>query len=237
MAELTLLDLIRNGTMDAHVAATLWSVVEEQRSFMVVAVPRFAGKSAVTDAIFQFAPPEVPVYRLSGHEQEMERLRLSATGGYLVVGEFSQAPVPTYIWGQPVRKVFETLRAGYSLATALHAPSVEEAYAVVCQGNGIADENASRISYMLYIRRMGDDRESFWRRIAEVHEVDRVVDGRPQARLLHRWVEEGDRFERVQAPRLLAIEPEALGERVRRLQALVDAGRTALADVQSLVQG
>ena len=67
--------------------------------------------------------------------------------------------------------------------------------------------------------------------------MDRVVDGRPQARLLHRWVEEGDRFERVQAPRLLAIEPEALGERGRRLQALVDAGRTALADVQSLVQG
>ncbi len=51
MAELSLADLVRNGTMDEHVAATLWTIAEERRSFMVTAVPRFAGKSTVSNAM------------------------------------------------------------------------------------------------------------------------------------------------------------------------------------------
>ena len=140
MAEITLLDLVRNGTMNAEIAATLSAIVEEKRSFMVVAVPRFAGKSTVTSAMLDFVPRNVPLHYLSGSEAEMEELGQRPDGGYLVVGEFNQAPVPTYIWGSPVRKVFQTLRAGFSLSVCLHAPTVEDTYAAICRGNGVADE-------------------------------------------------------------------------------------------------
>ena len=103
MADLTLLDLVRNRTMDAHTAATLSAITQEKKSFMVVAVPRFAGKSTVTRAMLDFVPKSVAMHYLSGEEAEMEQLRHRPDGGYLVVGEFSQAPVPTYIWGSPVR--------------------------------------------------------------------------------------------------------------------------------------
>ena len=137
MSETTLVDLVRNGTINAEIAATLWSIVAEKHSFMIVAVPRFAGKSTVGDAMLQFVPDDVPVHQLSGEESEMEQLHQSADGGYLVAGEFSNAPAPRCIWRSPIRKVFETMRAGYPLSTALHAPTVEEAYAAVSQGNNL----------------------------------------------------------------------------------------------------
>ena len=234
MADLTLLDLVRNGTMDAGVAATLSAIAEENRSFMVVAVPRFAGKSTVASAILGFVPRSVPLHYLSGSESEMEELGQHPDGGYLVVGEFSQAPVPTYIWGSPVRKVFQTLRAGFSLSVCLHAPTVEEAYAAVCRGNGVTDEDASRISYMVYIERMGANLDDFWRRVAAVYEIDRVTGGVPHARLLHRWRREGDQFEQLDHPRLLSMGGPVLKQRAQCIEELVDAGRTSQSEVEAL---
>ena len=235
MSELTLVDLVRNGTMNAEIAAMLASITAQQHSFVVVAVPRFAGKSTVTDAMLHCVPTNVPVHRLTGEEAEMDRLKLKGSGGYLVVGEFSKYPVPGYIWGSPVRKVFETMRAGYSLSTALHAPSMEEAYAAICQGNSVPDKDASRLTYMVYIERMGDDEDSFWRRIAQIQEIDRVVDGRPRGRLLFRWREKNDSFEQVEESRLLGIDGNRLRERAYRITELVTSGRTSVEDTQSVV--
>ena len=235
MSELTLVNLVRNTTMNTAIAATLASIASQQHSFMVVAIPRFAGKSTVTAAMLHYVPTNVPVYRLNGSETEMDRLQRQSGGGYLVVDEFSKAPVASYIWGPPVRKVFETMRVGYSLSTALHAPSLDEAYAAICHTNGVGDEDASKLNYMIYIQRMGDDDSSFWRRIAEVHEVDRVVHGKPQGRLLFRWREQDDSFEQVEEPRLLGIDKDRLRERANRLSALVMSGRDSVANARSIV--
>ena len=235
MSELTLVDLVSNGTMNAKIAATLASIAAQRHSFMVVAVPRFAGKSTVTDAMLQCVPTNVPIHRLSGEEAEMDRLKLKGSGGYLVVGEFSRGPVPGYIWGSPVRKVFETMRAGYSLSTALQAPSMEEAFAAICHANSVPDEDASRLTYVVYIERMGDGEDSYWRRIAQVHEVDRVVDGKPHGRLLFRWREKNDSFEQAEEPRLLGIDGNRLRGRAYRITELVTSGRTSVEETRSVV--
>ena len=231
----TILDLVRNGTMSAEMAATLWAVVDARRSWVTAAIPRFAGKSTVTNAMLELLPSAVPVHRLDGSEEEMARLEAAATGGYLVVGEFSQAPVSSYIWGAPVRRVFDTLSAGYSLATGLHAPGLQEILDVICQGNGVPDDQASRINLVLYVRRFGDGPDDFWRRLAEIHEIDRVENGQPIGRLLHRWVENGDRFEVVDTQRSLTENASQTAERVARVKAMVEAGRTAAADVAEMV--
>ena len=231
----TIVELIRNGTMSTEIAATLWAAMDARCSLVVVAIPRLAGKTTTSNAILALLPSEVPVHHLSGDEAEMDRLKEEATGGYLVVGEFSQAPVSHYIWGAPVRRVFDTLAAGYSLATALHAPSLQETFNVICRGNGVTDEQASRISLMLYLRRFGDGPDDFWRRLAEVHEIEHVEEGRPVGRLLYRWVEEDDRFEAVETPHLLPADAVDLASRAARLRELADAGRTSAADVASMV--
>ena len=164
------------GPLTPRMAATMWAAVDRGLSLVVVAIPRFAGKTTTTNAVLSLLSPEVPVHHLSGEEAEMDSLKEAATGGYLVVGEFSQAPVPHYIWGASVRRVFDTLTVGYSLATALHAPGLEEAFDVICHGNEVTDQAASRIDLMLYIRRFGDNVDTFWRQLAEVHQIDYVQD-------------------------------------------------------------
>ena len=234
-SDLSIADLIANGTLSAEQAATLWAMVEERHSFVVVAIPRFAGKSTTMDAVLGLLTADVPVPRLSGDEAEMDRLKQQATGGYLVVGEFSEAPVAHYIWGAPVRRVFDTLTAGYSLATALHAPSLDEAFDAICKGNGVSDEAASRIDFMLYIRRFGDDEDTFWRRLAEIHEIDSVSGGRPSGRLLHRWDEAGDRFDAVESSRSLMADAVDLARRASLLRELISSGRTSPDHVAKLV--
>jgi hypothetical protein len=231
----TILELISNGTMSAEMAATLWAAVDQRWSFVVTAVPRLAGKTTNMNAMLALLPQNVLVHRLSGDMEEMARLQRAATGGYLVVGEFSQAPVPTYIWGAPVRRVFEALDAGYSLATALHAPNLLDTFNVVCNENGVTDAQASRIRLVLYIRRFGASPNTYWRRMAQVHEIERVEGGQPVGRLLHRWVEGEDRFEAVERPRLLPNSPGDLTERSARMKALAQAGRTSPEDVTRLV--
>jgi hypothetical protein len=87
----TFLDLIQNGTMSVEMGATLWAAMDRRCSFVVVAIPRMAGKSTVKDAMLSLLPAQVPVHRLSGEEEEIDRLGAAALGGYLVVDEFSES--------------------------------------------------------------------------------------------------------------------------------------------------
>ena len=233
--DLSIADLIANGTLSADQAATLWAMVEEQHSFVVVAIPRLAGKSTTMDAILGLLSPTVPVHRLSGDEAEMAKLKEEAKGGYLIASEISPGPVHDYIWGAPVLRLFDTLTAGYSLATAMHASGLEETFTELCGDNGISDEDASRIDFMLYIRRFGDDTDTFWRRLAEVNEIDHVSGGKPHARLLHRWEEDTDRLSVVEQPRSLRADAADLARRASLLTELVSSGRTTPAHVADLV--
>ena len=233
--EVTIIELVRNDTLSAEIAATLWAAVEERRSILVVAIPRFAGKSTLGRALLALLPDDVPVHQLSGEEAQMTELKKAAAGGYLVVGEFSQAPVPGYIWGEPVRRVFDTMSAGYSLTAALHAASVRGAIAAVCEGSRVSDADASRFDLVLYVERFGEDEDTFWRRLKEVYELERVVDGSPEGRTLYRWIETDDRFEVGEEPRRIASDKALVQRRAAALQELANQGKTSGADVARLV--
>jgi hypothetical protein len=207
MAALTLADLVANGTMSAEIAATLRATAHDRHSFLVVAIPRLAGKSTVMAAMLALAPKGAPVKTVGDDGVDIDALAAASKGGYLVIPEISEYPVsPGYIWGAPVRRAFARLGDDVALAAALHAPGAEEAIEVVCRGNGVADERASRIALVVYSRSLGRDwRQPTGRRITTVTEIVAVRNGRPETRLLHRWDERTDRFETVEPPRRIAV--------------------------------
>ena len=57
--KLSIAELVQNNTMDAEIAGTLWAAVDEQLSFLTVAVPQNAGKTTVASAVLALRPPEV----------------------------------------------------------------------------------------------------------------------------------------------------------------------------------
>ena len=215
MAEPGLEDLVANRTLSPEMAATLAVAASERRSLLVFAVPRLAGKTTVMLAALGHAPESTPIHELSAGSGAGLGIPDPPDGGYLVMHEIAQAPMPHYLWGGPVRRVFEALRGGgLSLAATLHAGGFEEAFSIILEQNEVPVADASLIDYAVHIRTLGPDWRAPTRRVvAELHEVTGVSDGHIAASLLHRWDEATDRFETVGEPSLLAHHSDLLARR------------------------
>ena len=193
--ELRLDDLVANRTMSPDIAATLRKVARGRRSFIVVAVPRLAGKSTVLRAILAERPASSPVTTLAEDGGHIDELVKSSNGGYLVIPEITQsAAMPGYIWGADVRRIFKAAKEGVSLAATLHAEGPDDAFAQICEGCGVPDADASKIAFAVSLRSIGRWEEPTRRVVQSVHSIDGVRDGKPRTKLLHHWDEQHDRF-------------------------------------------
>ena len=215
---ISLADLVANNTMDERIEALLWTIAGEKRSFVTVAGPRKAGKSTVLAAALQHVPQGTPVHALTGEIEEIRDLVNAPDGGYLEVGEISTEPPSRYIWGEPVLALFEALDAGFSLATTMHAPDVNDVFSQICSDNGISDRSASTIQYVVHITRFGEDETSYWRRVDVVHEISGVKNGVPVVTDLFRWREEADSFIALNSPKWLSSSEAQLAERASQIK-------------------
>jgi hypothetical protein len=189
--------------MSKAIAATLRQAVEAHRSYLVIALPRLAGKSTVGKAMLAFARKKKwPIRELGEDGTDVDALAAEAKGGYLYVPEVSRYPVTEgYVWGAPVRKAFAAIARGTALSTALHADSAEDAIAIIRQ-NRVPDADLARLDLIVHIRSLGDDWQHPTRRVVvDVTEPSAVRDGEAKLRMLHRWDEAKDRFEDVAAPK------------------------------------
>jgi len=196
MVVLGLADLAGNGTMSPEIAATLRRAALKRASYLVIALPRLAGKSTVGKAMLAVARASgAPVRELGEDGTDVAALARDARGGYLYVPEVSRFPVTEgYVWGPPVRAAFAEIANGTSLSTALHADSAEDAL-VILRRNRVAPDDLSRLDLIVHIRSLGDDWQHPTRRVvADVSEYGGAL------RLLHRWDERRDRFENVAEP-------------------------------------
>jgi hypothetical protein len=235
VAELSIAELVRNGTMSAEMAAVLWAAVDERVSFLTAALPRLAGKSTTAEAVLALRRPGVPVRVVTGDPAEMAELERARAGGYLRIEEISRRGRGTYIWGEPVQRVFRALRAGYALQASLHAPDVAEAVRIVAVENGVGDELTAAFKLVPYIERFGEEETGYWRRVAELYELRGVAGGRPIGRPLYRWRADGDRFERLADPEQFGRDGADLARRAEVIGGLAAAGRTAPEEVAAAV--
>ena len=197
MPGLSLDDLVANSTMSAAMAATLRRAVEAHRSYLVIALPRLAGKSTVGKAMLDVArAKKKPIRELGEDGTDIAALAAAARGGYLYVPEVSRYPVTEgYVWGAPVRAAFAEIKEGTALSTALHADSAEDALDIL-RANRVTPGDLTYLDVIVHIRSLGEDwRNPTGRKVADVNEL---VEGR--LRVLHRWIEKSDTFEDVAKP-------------------------------------
>jgi hypothetical protein len=222
MAKLTLTALVANRTMSPAMAALFAAAAEERRSFLMVAIPRMAGKSTVMEAVLEHRSSDAPLYSLgTRHGPGLGIPDASEPAGYLTLSEIAQHPVTdSYLWGAPVRQIFAAaLSDGHAVATALHADGIESAFAVIAE-NEVTDEQASQIDVVAYIRSLGHWETPTRRAIESLYEVDRVEAGRPIHRLLHRWDEPSDTFNPVAEPSL--VSSETYDRQLQQFEAVVE---------------
>ncbi len=231
--DLTVLELVRNGSMSAEMASTLWSAMDDRRSFIVAAGPRQAGKSTTTEAILDFLPAGVPRHDLTGDRAQMDALAASPDGGYLFVPEFSDH-TPSYLRGQQVVQVFDTADRGFSIAGTLHADTPEDTFWELGSHGAIPDNQLGSIGYLVFLGVRGWP-ENPVRWVSSIWEVDSVTGGAPRSRLLCRWDRESQSFVWESQPANLSASEQIRRDRAARVQSLADAGRTSRADLAELL--
>ncbi|HEX5370126.1 MAG TPA: type II secretion system protein E [Dehalococcoidia bacterium] len=118
---MSIVDLLRNGNLDARIAAFFWLAIERRASLVVTSSMQDAGKTTLLTALLDFLPPDIERLYLRGWYERfdfIESKNPSAT--YLLCNEISDN-LPTYLWGPGVQRLFETALLGYPLATTMHA--------------------------------------------------------------------------------------------------------------------
>lgn len=169
---ISLQDMVTNGSVSGEGAELLRGIGAAGSSFLVHALPRNAGKSTLTNAILAAAPADMPRHDFYGTSEEVEALVSLPTRGYVVVGEIGHHGRPGYLAGEEeVGQIFRLVAAGYSLASSLHADTVEEVFEVLAR-NGVARQAAASIRYFVQVRVFGDPMSpTASRAVEQIHEI------------------------------------------------------------------
>ncbi|HEY9263574.1 MAG TPA: hypothetical protein VIQ11_03080 [Mycobacterium sp.] len=180
-------DLIDNQSISPDGADILRAIAETRQSFLVHALPQNAGKSTVAQAILAEVAPGVPRNEFYGTEQEVASLSAASTRGYLVVAEIGHHGRPGYLAGQEVPRIFDLLAGGYSLASSLHADTVDQVFEVLA-ANGVPTTVAASVPYLIKVRMLSNESGTHVRRVVdEIHEVSANGSAVPTSTQLYHW--------------------------------------------------
>jgi hypothetical protein len=200
----SIVQLIRDRTLDPELAALLWLLVEARLPLIVAARRGRAGKTTLLEALLDFLPAGTRRIDLAGvmetfdwlpHARELGWQMPPAPGSatpvrsldapttYLVAAELSDH-TPAYTWGDHARIAIRALSIGYGLGATIHADSLEEVLGMLHEPPvALTEDELSRLGLVLFVRLMppppGDTYTRPLRRVSSAHYV------RPLARDEH----------------------------------------------------
>lgn len=238
---LSITDIIRSDTMTPRIAALLWLGMERGASIILAADPPGAGKTTILTALLAFARPEASVYFTRGWGETFDLPPLDDSAPtYILINEISDH-LPVYSWGPYVQRAFELMAEGYSLASTMHADTVEGVIEQLSEENDVPPSNIGHLTLVvpIFVGASGGRRI---RRISEIAALE-PLGGTYDRHSIVRWLRDADTFEMLTTPaqinaaaRSLKIdEHELLGELQRRerfLAGLVSDGVSDIEDAQ-----
>jgi hypothetical protein len=242
---LSITQIIRAGTLPSRVVAILWLVMERGASIILAADPPGAGKTTILTALLAFARPEASVYFTRGWGETF-RLPPHDEGDppiYMMVNEISDH-LPVYSWGPYVQRAFELIGEGYSLASTMHAETVD---GVIEQLTDECDVPVAHIGRLAFVVPMyvGAHEGRRVRRVSEVAVLEPLGPSYDR-HTIARWDPAADSYEVLTTPaainaaaRRLGMEDEeflaALAKRHEFIETLLHDGVTTIDDVQMRV--
>ena len=241
---LSIVQIMQAGTLPPQMAAAFWLGMEHGASFVFAAEPPGAGKTTILTALLAFAREETLVYFTRGWGETFDLPPQSEDHAtYIMVNEMSDH-LPVYSWGPYVVKSFELLAEGYSLATTLHAETVEEVIEQLVEDNDAAPEHVARLEFVVPMVIETRDGQTL-RRVRDVGLLSNGAGGIEIERLAA-WDAKADTFSVLEEPSSRKALAERLGmqldafesglaEREAFLQRLLDEGKSAIPVVEQEV--
>jgi type IV secretory pathway ATPase VirB11/archaellum biosynthesis ATPase len=238
---MSIVEIMQSGTLPPRLAAALWLGFERGASILLAAEPPGAGKTTIMTALLALAPPEMVAYFTRGWGETFELPPpTDAHPTYIMVNEMSDH-LPVYSWGPYVVRTFELLNDGYSLATTVHAETVEEVLEQLELDNGVPREHLANLTFVVPLV-IGHRDGARLRRVRDVGVIEPDSIER-----IATWDEKRDEFtvldtseQRALLAKRLRMDnawfESTLAEREAFLQKLLDDGVSSIDAVQDAVE-
>ena len=214
---LSVVDLIRAGTINAEMAACACRSMENGASILTGARPGGAGKTTLMAALLGFLPTDVPIATVDrravirqGHLQPADRPEC-----YLV-HEIGSGDWFGYLWGPEVADFISLVEGRRRIASCLHADTLEELREILSSpGLGVEPSVLARVGLVLFMH--VDAADGYRRRVSTFYQAD----GTGNHRLLYQWDPKSDSFQQ----RADVEDPAGLKRYVDFIQRMVDKGQ------------
>lgn len=211
----SIVQLMRDRTLDTELAAHLWLLVGAGVPVVVAAGPQGAGKTTLLNAVLDFLPSERRVVELAGEDETFDWLPQASELGWpgvarppadhdpirpettiLYAYELSDH-TPAYTWDTAARVFVRAASIGYQLAATIHADSLEDVFELLrWPPVRVTDDELSHLGIVLILRRT-----TIGRRVVAAHyarPIARDVHGHTQRlgpAVLATWDPRTDTFE------------------------------------------
>jgi len=173
---LTLVDLIEAGTVDLPLAAYLASTMRTGASLLVGAVPGGAGKTTVMCALLNFLPDHTVIHPIESPASLRVDPRDSSPGATCYLAhEIGSGSYYAYIWGETARAFFALAAQGHTVASNLHADTLDQTRDQLCRQNGVEEAHLSAITLKLFIGTARGDGWDIQRWVNRVYEGDELL--------------------------------------------------------------
>ena len=214
---LSIVDLIRAGTINAEMAACAFRAMENGASILTGARPGGAGKTTLMAALLGFLPPEVPIATVDrpaviqeGHLQPTDRAEC-----YLV-HEIGSGHWFGYLWGPDVADFLSLIEGRRRIASCLHADTLEELRQILSSPPlGVEPSVLARVGLVLFMH--VDAAAGYRRRVSTFYQAD----GAGNHRLLYRWDPNSDSFQQTAD----VEDPAGLKRYIDFIRRIVDKGQ------------
>jgi type IV secretory pathway ATPase VirB11/archaellum biosynthesis ATPase len=152
---LSVLELVKSGTLDLRLASLLWLLMEHRASVLVAAGPSFAGKTTLFNVLLDFLPSAVKQVELRGYGEDFGFIEgATPAKTYLIAEEFSD--YLDYVWGDTAQRAFQLLEEGYGLGGTIHARTPQEVLYVLNGYLEIPVKTLTRLDAIVMLRTTGE---------------------------------------------------------------------------------
>jgi len=186
---LSVIDLICAGTIDLDIAAYVCEKMTRGASILTAAKPGGAGKTTIMAAFLGFIPPGARIVTVSDSSALNPENLYGQNPLYLMAHEIGSGSYYGYIWSEDVKRYFSLIEPGRSIASNLHADTLEELLSVM-NNLEVPEKLIGRIDLIIFISVLGRSFMNVKRRVAAIYEA---VDGKH--RLVFKHNPASDTFE------------------------------------------
>jgi len=230
---LSIVDLVKAGTLSAEMAAYGLCAIAAGASVITAARPGGAGKTTLMAALLAFLPPGEKLRTVGAGASRVPRGHSDHGVECLLSHEIGRGHYFGYVWAAEAHVFFQALRRGVRIASNIHADDLDDLFRELTAPDIDAGPfELDRLDLILFMA-MRHGADGPVRRVSALHG--------PRHRLLWEWDENADRFvwraEGKPQDYLVAQGTVPFEAAVEFVQGLVDAGVTEYSEVRAQARG